>query len=87
MTLAQLIAAAPRRGLHRRLPAGSLRITDIDVVPAARLRVREMGLRVGQVIRIAQRGAFGGLVLAICTSRVAIDRATAQHISVEEIQP
>ncbi|OKL54190.1 hypothetical protein BSZ39_05450 [Bowdeniella nasicola] len=59
-------------------------MTDIDVAPAARLRVREMGLRVGQIIRISHRGAFGGLVLAIGSSRVAIDRATVRHISVEE---
>ena len=78
MTLADFLGRGPRRTV-----AGTdLIITGLDVPPAARLRVREMGLRAGQRVRVAQRGGFGGCVLAVGGARLAIDRATARRIDV-----
>lgn len=45
-------------------------------------RLGELGLRVGASVRVVQRGAFGGHVLAIGSSRLAIDQACAARISV-----
>lgn len=50
---------------------------------AGSLRARELGLRPGAVVRITQRTLFGGTVLDISGSRLALDRATAAAISVE----
>lgn len=61
--------------------------TDVEVVgvsapPSARLRMREVGLRVGSVVRVTQQGPFGGRVVAVGASRIAVDRATATRIEV-----
>ena len=61
--------------------------TDVEVVdvgaPAtARLRMREVGLRVGSIVRVTQQGPFGGRVVAVGASRIAVDSATATGIEV-----
>ena len=49
------------------------------------LRARELGLRPGAIIRITQRTLFGGTVLDVSGSRLALDRVTANNIVVEPV--
>ncbi len=60
------------------------RVVSIDLEPGARLRLQEMGLRVGSVLRVSQRAAFGGLVVAVGADRFALDARTCGRIAVEE---
>ena len=58
-------------------------VREVSAPPSARLRMREVGLRAGAVVRITQRGPFGGRVVAVGGSRIALDAATAAAILVE----
>lgn len=58
-------------------------VRGVDLEPGHRLRLREMGLRVGVRVRVAQRGAFGGRVVAVAGGRFALDGGTAGAIVVE----
>lgn len=62
-----------------------VRITAVSVPPSQRLRVHEMGLRDGAVVRVTHHGAFGGVVVAIGGARVALDGATARSVVVEPV--
>ena len=64
-----------------------LEVTSVTVPDAARLRLREIGVRVGARVRVTQRSAFGGRVVAVAGTRVALDRATATRIEVREVTP
>lgn len=71
------------------LPVGSLaRIDDVDVDPEVSLRLRELGLRSGALVRVAQRSIFGGRVIQTgfdadsLNSRLGVDGATARRITV-----
>ena len=60
---------------------------DVEVVglftpPEAHLRMHEVGLRVGSVVRVTQQAPFGGRVVAVGASRIAVDGATATRIEV-----
>ncbi|WP_115728599.1 FeoA family protein [Actinomyces culturomici] len=59
------------------------RLTRIDVEPAFRLRLQELGLRPGTEFYVANRAAFGGVVLNIAGTRVAVDAKSAKRIDVE----
>ena len=47
------------------------------------LRMRELGLRVGAVLEVVQRAGFGGRVLTLGPTRIALDHVTcaALHVS------
>lgn len=64
-----------------------LEVTAVAVPDAARLRLREIGVRVGARVRVTQRTSFGGRVVALAGTRVALDRATAARIEVREVAP
>ncbi|MCF2711643.1 MAG: FeoA family protein [Schaalia hyovaginalis] len=59
------------------------RLVRIDVDPAHRLRLQELGLRPGTEFYLANRAAFGGVVLNIAGTRVAVDARSAKRIDVE----
>lgn len=59
-----------------------LEVAAVTVPDAARLRLQEIGLRVGGRVRVTQHTAFGGRVVALDGTRVALDRATAAAVSV-----
>ena len=64
-------------------PAGAqVRLLDVAVDPASRLRMREVGLRDGAVVRVGRRAAFGGRVVVVAGSRIALDAATARAVAV-----
>ncbi|KAB8297543.1 FeoA family protein [Bifidobacterium apri] len=60
-------------------------ITEIRMDARHRLRMLELGIRVGAVTQVTQRSNFGGRVLAVGTGRIAIDGATARSILVTPI--
>lgn len=62
-------------------------ITEIRMDARHRLRMLELGIRVGAVTRVTQRSNFGGRVLAVGTGRIAIDGATARSIVVTPVLP
>lgn len=57
----------------------------VDVDHAYRLRLQELGLRPGVEFYVANRAAFGGVVINIAGTRVAVDARSARHIEVEEL--
>ena len=59
------------------------RLVRIDVDPHHRLRLQELGLRPGMEFYLANRAAFGGVVLNIAGTRIAIDARSATRIDVE----
>lgn len=64
------------------------RIDDVAITDASRLRLRELGLRTGTLVRVTHRGLFGGRVIsagpnaAALTSRIGVDGHTARLITV-----
>ncbi|MFY9262271.1 MAG: FeoA family protein [Arcanobacterium sp.] len=73
MTLAECPVRAP------------LRLTRVGVLRRNLLRMQELGLRVGAHVSVVQRGAFGGLVLNVAGSRVAVDHRSARVIEADVI--
>ena len=63
--------------LHEDHVIDSVRLDD-----SHRFRLSELGLRPGQHVRVIQRCAFGGRVLARGSERIALDSATARTIIV-----
>lgn len=64
-------------------PVGQdMRVTGVRMDERHVLRMLELGIRVGGLVRVTQRSNFGGRVIAIGTGRIAIDAATAQSITV-----
>lgn len=65
-------------------PTGAqARLARIDVDPAYRLRLEELGMRPGAEFRLTNRAAFGGIVINIAGTRIAVDRRSARLIDVE----
>ena len=60
-----------------------LLIRAVRFEAGAVLRMREIGLRPGGAVRVIQRAAFGGRVIAAGAGRLALDGATAACIDVE----
>jgi ferrous iron transport protein A len=64
-------------------PIGSeVEVVSLGVPGVAQLRLREVGVRVGTTVRVTNVAPFGGRVVAIGASRVAVDGATAAVIGV-----
>ncbi|MDC4233500.1 ferrous iron transport protein A [Actinomyces sp. B33] len=61
------------------------RLVSIDVDPAHLLRLQELGMRIGAEFFLANRAAFGGVVVNIAGTRIAVDTRSARRIAVEEI--
>lgn len=67
-------------------PGMEARVTSIHVPEAPRLRLGEMGLRQGALVRVIQKVGAGGRLLGMGVSRLAIDRATARSVEVEVLR-
>jgi ferrous iron transport protein A len=66
------------------LPPGVMaHVRAVSTESGAVLRLREMGLRPGALVRMAGRGAGGSRIVTIGAARIAIDGATAALIDVE----
>lgn len=58
-----------------------LRLTTVGVGDP--LRMRELGLRVGSLLEVVQRAGFGGRVLALGPTRIALDHVSCAALAVE----
>lgn len=61
----------------------TVRLLEFACASEHALRVKELGLREGSVFRVTHRGAFGGTVINIAGSRIAIDRGACRRVEVE----
>jgi len=59
------------------------RVVAVDLEHAPRLRLSELGLRAGAIVRVTHRAAFGGRVVAIGADRFAVDGRTCTRIELE----
>ncbi|MCI1674733.1 MAG: ferrous iron transport protein A [Ancrocorticia sp.] len=62
-----------------------LRLTKIDLPAKNMLRIQELGLRPGNEAVITQHAGFGGLILNVAGSRVAVDHRSAKAIEAEVV--
>lgn len=70
----------------RDCPVGSAtRVVDVDLDRGRILRLRELGIVPGAVVRVTHRAAFGGRVVAVGRSRFAMDARTARALRVEAV--
>ncbi|MBC7298295.1 MAG: ferrous iron transport protein A [Demequina sp.] len=66
------------------LPTGArAHVRAVSAESAAVLRLREMGLRPGTVLRLTARGASGSRIVSIGAARLAIDATTCSLIEVD----
>ena len=64
----------------------SAQILSVDVGPQYCLRLKELGVRPGARFYAVNRAAFGGVVINIAGTRIAVDRRSARSIQVGEHQ-
>lgn len=64
-------------------PGDCARVRAVSTESGVVLRLREMGLRPGALVRMTARGAGGSRIVTIGAARIAIDKATAGLIDVE----
>lgn len=60
-------------------------IKDIKVDRRFNLRLQELGVRLGAELAAVNRSAFGGRVINIAGTRIAVDHKSARQIEVEEV--
>lgn len=58
-------------------------VVAIDLPPQERAHMLELGLHAGAVVRVTHRGPFGGCVVAVGSTRIALDGSAASAITVE----
>ncbi|MBD3689790.1 ferrous iron transport protein A [Nanchangia anserum] len=64
----------------------TVRLKEFGCSPEHELRVKELGLREGAVFRVTHRAGFGGVVINLAGSRIAIDRGAGRHVVVEPME-
>lgn len=64
-----------------------VRLVSFECPTAQRLRMQELGLRPGMQLVVIQKAAFGGRVINIRGSRVAVDAASSRRMEVEILAP
>lgn len=57
-------------------------LLHVDLPPAHRLRLAELGLRRGATLQVRGRTVGRGRVVAVGTTRLALDRRTAARLSI-----
>lgn len=81
------MARAAATGIAACTAGDVVRLTGVGLAAADRLRLAELGLRVGAVVTVAGRTAGGGRILAFGHSRVALDGRTAARLAGEPLTP
>lgn len=71
--------------LHKAPTRTLLRLTSVDLPKKNCLRMQELGIRPGTEAVVTQHAGFGGLVLNIAGSRVAVDHRSARKIEAEVV--
>lgn len=59
-----------------------VRVVAVRLDAGTRRRFRELGLAAGARVRVVQRGAFGGRVVAVGADRFALDARTCRAVEV-----
>lgn len=67
-------------------PGADAHVTRVLLDPGTCLRLGELGIRAGALVRVSQRAAFGGRVLAVGADRFALDSRTCGLIEVEPLR-
>ncbi len=67
-------------------PKTKARLTGLAVDPQFTLRMHELGLRPGAEFTVITRAAFGGFIINLSGTRVAVDRLSARQLEVEMVQ-
>lgn len=68
-------------------PSGQdARIVGLDAEPGLALRMSELGLRVGAVVRVVHHARGGGRVVAVGTDRLALDLAACRGVRLAPVQ-
>lgn len=62
-----------------------VRLTSVPLPRQNVLRMQEIGIRVGAEAVIVQKAAFGGLIVNIAGSRIAVDHKWAKKIEAQMI--
>jgi ferrous iron transport protein A len=83
--MANMVMTAVRTVRSVRPGAGEYVVRELSVPDRARRRLAELGVRIGEIVRVVQHTAGGGVVLAVGTSRIALDRRTASDVLVEPL--
>ena len=71
--------------LHQCPVRQRLCLTKVDCGDEYSLRLCELGLRPGVEVTVTQKASFGGLVLNVSGSRLAVDHRSARRIEAEVI--
>ena len=64
---------------------GRATVVSVDLPDRASRRLLELGLRVGATIEVHRRTSGGGIVVGVAGSRVALDKASAQAIDIDQV--
>ncbi len=64
-------------------PGAAAHVRSVSTESGVLLRLREMGLRPGALIRMSGRASGGSRIVTIGAARIAIDGSTAALIDVE----
>lgn len=64
-------------------PGGSARVRSVGTDSGVLLRLGEMGLRPGALVRMTGRGTGGSRIVVIGAARIAIDGVTAALIDMD----
>lgn len=68
------------------MPADAVvRVVALQVDTPDLLRLREIGLRDGALLRVCRCTPFGGRVIGVGGSRIALDGDTAARVQVEAV--
>ena len=59
-------------------------VVTVDLPQEFRLRMYEIGVHAGAVLRVTHRGPSGGRVVAVGGARLALDAATTTTVQVED---
>lgn len=74
--------------LHQLPISGTARLVEIKetaLTSQIKLRLHELGLRTGELVTVTQRTAGNGRLISIGSMRYAVDKITAQAITVEHL--
>jgi len=63
---------------------GRATVVSLGLAAGPERRLRELGVRPGAAIEVHRRTSGGGIVVGVAGSRVALDRASARAITVEQ---
>ena len=66
-------------------PRTRVRLVGVRVGPEFLLRLQELGLRQGAEFSVVSRAAFGGMVVNVAGTRVAVDKGSAQALEVDRV--